>query len=157
MDFARRSFAAAMAAAFLFAAFPGARAQERQEKEGLTLYWGLVPEAVAAQRLPVEEIHGGKPIGGGKVHHLVLAVFESRSGARVGDAIVRAQVSESGIVQEPAKYVPAMAGGGAGSYGQLFGMVHEGPYRFTVWVKRPARRDDVRFDIVAQPQLASSH
>lgn len=156
MDFVSRSVAAAIAAAFLLAA-AGAGAQERQEKDGLVLYWGLVPGAVAAQRLPVEEMHGGKPIGGGKVHHLVLAVFESKSGARVSDAVVRAQVSESGIVQEPAKYVPAMAGGGAGSYGQLFGMVHEGPYRFTVWVKHPSRRDDVRFDIVAAPQLDGSH
>jgi hypothetical protein len=44
----------------------GAMAQPRLERNGIALYWGLVPAAVVSQRHAIEDLHGGLPIGGGK-------------------------------------------------------------------------------------------
>lgn len=129
-------------------------AQERQERDGVVLFWGLVPAAIVSQQHALEELHGGRPPGGGKINHLVLALFDARSGRRIDDAVVRAQLSEPGIVDAPARYVPPMLVNGVASYGQLFGMVQEGPYRFRVFVKLTDRREDVEFSLVASPQLA---
>ena len=131
-----------------------ARAEERMEREGLVLYWGLVPEAIVSQQHAIAELHGGRPPGGGKVYHLVLALFDSRTGRRIDDAVVRAQLSEPGVVDGPPRYVPPMSVNGVASYGQLFGMVHEGPYRFRILVQAPGRSAETGFDITASSQLA---
>lgn len=131
-----------------------AAGEERIEKDGVVLYWGLVPEAIVSQQHAIDDLHGGRPPGGGKINHLVLALFDARTGARIDDAIVRAQLSETGIAQEPAKYVPPMPVNGVGSYGQLFGMVHDGPYRFKVFVKLHERTHEIEYDFTAGQQLA---
>lgn len=131
-----------------------AAAQERQERAGVVLYWGLVPAAIVSQQHAVEELHGGRPPGGGKINHLVLALFDAKSGRRIDDAVIRAQLTEPGIVDPPPRYVPPMPMNGVSSYGQLFGMVYEGPYRFRIFVKLPDRRDEIEFSVGASPQLA---
>lgn len=115
------------AAGALLSAAAGVSAQERLERDGIVLYWGVVPAAIVSQQHALSELHGRAPVGGGKVNHLVVALFDAKSGLRIEDAIVRAQLSEPGIVQEPAKYLPPMPINGVGSYGQLFGMVYGGP------------------------------
>ena len=83
-------------------------AQARMERDGVALYWGLVPGAVVEDKHALADLHGGPRNDGGQVHHLVVAVFDAASGRRIGDAIVRAQLSESGIVDEVPKYLPPM-------------------------------------------------
>lgn len=131
------------------------QAQGRVERGGVVLYWGLVPSAVVSQQHAINELHGGLPPGGGKINHLVVALFDAKSERRIENAIVRAQLSESGIVDGPVKYLPPMTVNGEASYGQLFGMVHDGPYRFHLFVKVPDRPDEIEFDIQAAPQLRS--
>lgn len=123
------------------------------EREGLVLYWGLVPEAIVSQQHAISELHGGRPAGGGKVNHLVLALFDARTGKRIDDAVIRAQLSEPGIVDSAPKYVPQMPINGLNSYGQLFGMVHDGPYRFRISVLAPGYPRETEFVIQAAPQL----
>lgn len=130
-----------------------ASAQERVESEGIVLYWGLVPSALVSQPHAQEELHGGRPPGGGRLSHLVVALFDARSGARIENAVVRAQLSETGIVDPPARYLVPMSINGQTSYGQVFGAVHEGPYRFRVYVQLPTRPQELQFEIRAQPQL----
>ncbi len=102
--------------------------------------------------------HGGRPAGGGRIQHLVLALFDAKTGARIDDAIVRAQLSEPGIAQEPAKYVPSMPVNSVGSYGQLFGTVYSGPFRFKVFVKLQGRPQEIEYQITAAShQLAHGH
>jgi hypothetical protein len=122
-----------------------ALAQGRLERSGVTLYWGLVPAAVVADKHALAELHGGPPKGGGQVHHLVVALYDSASGRRIEDAVVRAQLSETGIVDGPAKYLPPMKVNDQASYGQVFGVAKDGPYRFRVWVRLPSRADEVEF------------
>ena len=50
---------------------------------------------------------------------------------------MRAQLSETGFVDAPAKYLPQMAVDGKMTYGQLFSVAKEGPYQFRVFVKLP--------------------
>jgi hypothetical protein len=126
------------------------------ERDGVVLFWGLVPSAIVSQQHAVEELHGGRPAGGGKINHLVVALFDAKTSRRIDDAVVRAQLSESGIVDGPAKYLPPMPVNGEASYGQLFGMVHDGPYRFRVTVKLPDRPVELQFDVQATPQLTGS-
>ena len=122
-----------------------ALAQSRLERSGVTLYWGLVPAAVVADKHALAELHGGPPKGGGQVHHLVVALYDSASGRRIEDAVVRAQLSETGIVDEPAKYLPPMKVNEQASYGQLFGVAKDGPYRLRLWVRLPSRTDEIEF------------
>lgn len=119
----------------------------------MRLYWGLVPAAIVSQQHAAQDLHGGPPAGGGRINHLVLALFDRNSGRRIDDAVIRAQLTEPGIVPEPFKYVPPMPINGVGSYGQWFGMVREGPYRFRVLVKLPDRAGDLEFDVTSAAQL----
>jgi len=125
-----------------------ASAQSRQEREGVLLYWGLVPAAVVSQKHALEEMHGAVPKDGGQNHHLVLALFR-RDGSRIADAVVRAQLSEVGIADAPPKYLTPMVIDGQASYGQLFSTSKDGPYRFRTWVKLPDRSAEIEFAISA--------
>jgi hypothetical protein len=130
----------------------GALAQASMERNGVVLHWGLMSTAGLAQGEPIEQMYGGKPVYGGKVHHLVLALFDGKSGKRIDDAVVRAQLSEPGIVDGPPKYVPLMTVNDQASYGQVFGMVENGPYTFKVSVKLPDRAQPIEYTISAVPQ-----
>jgi hypothetical protein len=124
-------------------------AQARMDKEGVTIYWGFVPAAVVSEKHALDDMHGGRPGGGGQVHHLVVALYDTTSGRRIDNAVVRAQLSESGIVDEPPKYLTPMPINGQMSYGQVFSVAKVGPYRFHVWVRPPGRNTDIEFAISA--------
>ena len=149
---ARRRFVAGLA---LVAASFGTVAQGRLERDGVVLYLGLVPEAIVSQQHAISELHGGRPAGGGKINHLVVALFGAGSGRRLDDAVIRAQLSESGVVDGAPKYMPPMLVNGVGSYGQLCGMVGEGPYRFRILVKLQDRQDEIEFNATASAQLTN--
>lgn len=134
---------------FLLALAESSFAQARLDKEGVTIYWGFVPAAVVSDKHALDEMHGGRPGGGGQVHHLVIAVYDSASGRRIDNAVLRAQLSESGIVDEPPRYLTPMPIDGQMSYGQVFSVAKAGPYRFRVWVKPPGRTMEIEFAIKA--------
>jgi hypothetical protein len=145
-----RHLAAAIWLLLLLVAMPSpALAQSRLERSRVTLYWGLVPAAVVADKHAPAELHGGPPKGGGQVHHLVVALYDSATGRRIEDAVMRAQFSEVGIVDEPAKYLLPMKVNDQASYGQVFGVAKEGPYRFRLWVRLPQRTDEIEFAVRA--------
>lgn len=145
----RRIFAAAGLA--VLATF--AHGQGRIERDGIALYWGLVPSALVSQQHAQKELHGKRPGGGGRLSHLVVALFDAGSGARIDDAVVRDQLSEPGIAEGPPSYLVPMPVNGQSSYGQVFGTVYGGPYRFRVSVQLPQRPRELQFDIDAQSQL----
>jgi hypothetical protein len=144
-----RRWCGILAACWIAAVAGGAHAQARLDREGVTLYWGLVPTAVAARTHDPADLHGGPPKGGGQVHHLVVALYDSASGRRIEDAVVRAQLSEIAIVDGPPKYLAPMKVNDQASYGQVFGVAREGPYRFRVWVRLPQRQDEIEFAFAA--------
>ena len=136
-----RVFMLGLAWVFAVSAF----GQSRQERDGVVLYWGVVPAAVVSQEHALADLHGGPPSGGGQIHHLVVALFDAKTGRRIEDAVVRAQLSEVGIVDAPAKYLPPMKVNEQMSYGQLFSTVKDGPYDFRVFVKLPDRKQEITF------------
>ena len=125
-------------------------AQARLEREGVVLYWGLVPAAIVSQKHALEDMHGVVPKDGGQVHHMVVALFNV-DGKRIEDAVVRTQLSETGIVDAPPKYLTPMRIDGQASYGQLFSTVRSGsgPYRFRILVKLPRQPTEIEFAVSA--------
>ena len=142
-----RSKLAALFTLVLLALVPSITlAQARLEREGVVLYWGLVPAAVVSQKHALEDMHGVVPKDGGQVHHLVVALFNSK-GARIEDAVVRAQLSETGIVDAPPKYLTPMSIDGQMTYGQVYSTAKSGPYR--VLVKLTSRATEIEFAVSA--------
>jgi hypothetical protein len=127
----------------------GALAQARLEREGVVLYWGLVPAAVASQKHALEEMDGIVPTDGGQNHHLVIALF-APDGARMPDAVARAQLSESGIVDAPPKYLTPTVVDGLASYGRVASTAKNEPHRFRIFVKLPNRGSEIEFAISAR-------
>ncbi len=141
---------AALVALALLALVPSlAIAQARLEREGVVLYWGLVPAAIVSQNHALQDMHGVVPKDGGQVHHLVVALFDP-DGKRIEDAVVRARLSESGIADAAPKYLTSMIIDGQASYGQLFSTVRKtGPYRFRILVKLRSRATEIEFTVSA--------
>jgi hypothetical protein len=125
-------------------------AQSRLERSGVALRLKLELADLVADKRALAELHGGPPKGAGQAHHLVVALYDSASGRRIEDAVVRAQLSEVGIVDKPAKVLLPMKVNGLASYGQLFVMVKDGPYRFRLWVQLPQRTDEIEFAVQAR-------
>ncbi|TDF62546.1 hypothetical protein [Cupriavidus sp. L7L] len=146
----RRRYLGCIFVAALFAMPSHLLAQSRLERDGVVLYWGLMPAAIVAQRHALEEMHGTVP-SGGRLQHLVVALFRA-DGSRIDDAIVRAQLSETGIVDSPPKYLTPMTINGEASYGQIFTTLLSGTAHFRIYVKLPRRESDIEFGISASPQ-----
>lgn len=105
--------------------------------DGYAIYLGVVPAAIARGHPPdhpERKMHGGAPWGRGQ-HHVMVAVFEAASGARVDDAVVTAKVGEPGLtpVQRP---LEPMLIAGAWSYGNYFALSPPGPYRIELHIAR---------------------
>ncbi|CAJ0740069.1 hypothetical protein [Ralstonia mannitolilytica] len=131
-------------------------AQARLEREGVVLYWGLIPAAIASERLDLEESHGAPSPGGGRPYHLLVALFRA-DGSRITDAVVRAQLKEVGIVDSPPKYLTPMVINGQVSYGQVFTSVLSGRVYFRVLVKLVDRTNDIEYRIsVSPPHIGGS-
>lgn len=124
-------------------------AEQRAERDGIVLFWGLVPEAIVSAEHSLETMHGVVPADGGQNHHLVAALFRKADGARIADAVVRAQLHEVGVADGAPKYLTVMTINGQASYGQLFSTAKAGPYRFRVLVRLPGRSDELEFLIDA--------
>ncbi|MBI2313929.1 MAG: hypothetical protein HYU77_15635 [Betaproteobacteria bacterium] len=111
--------------------------------DGLSVYYGVVPGEMIVGH---ERDHaGGKKEKG--AHHVLVAIFDARTGARVTDAVVSASVAEPGLNAEIRRLDP-MPVAGAMSYGNFFRMPGKGPYRITVKISRPgaAQPVDVSFE-----------
>lgn len=148
MSFIRSKLAAFFTLALLALAPSITLAQARLEREGVVLYWGLVPVAIVSQKHALDDMHGVVPNDGGQIHHLVAALFNA-DGKRIEDAVVRAQLNESGIVDGPPKYLTPMSVDGQMTYGQVFSTAKNGPYRFRVFVKLPNRGSEIEFAVSA--------
>lgn len=101
---------------------------------GLAIYLGVVP-AEMLQGHPGE--HPEKKMHRGasdlrRQRHVLIAVFDAATGARIEDAVVTAKVGEPGLAKVE-KRLEAMPIGGAASYGNFFSM-RAGTYEIDVRV-----------------------
>ncbi len=148
MTFSHARIASLFTAMLPAIASPLASAQARLERDGVVLYWGLVPAAVVSGKHALEEMHGVVPRDGGQNQHLVVALFKA-DGQRIGDAVVQARLHEVGIVDAAPKYLTPMTIDGQASYGQLFSTAKGGPRQFRILVKLPGRSGAIEFTLSA--------
>jgi hypothetical protein len=127
-----------IAAVLAFSWRPAAAADgDTQSAGGLTVYLGIVPAEIVKGPGPHSgetPMHGAAPHGPHE-HHLVMAVFDSASNARIEDATVRAQVSGLGL-SGPEKTLEPMKIADSVTYGAYFNLTPD-LYTIKVTVRRP--------------------
>jgi len=107
--------------------------------DGLTVYLGVIPAEVL-QGHPA--MHGPTPSG---VHryHVVAAIFDTTSGARITDAIVMARVSGLGL-SGTEKALEHMNVADAVTFGGFFDLPGADLYAVRITVRRPGSREPPR-------------
>lgn len=145
---ARRVTVAALIGAFciilpgvgLISSRTAAAADTDQSKTagGVTVYLGLVPaeivKGLASGGATERPMHGRIPKGPHE-YHLVAAVFDVASGARISDAVVTAEVSGLGLSGSKKKLEP-MQIAGTTTYGGFFDLPGFDLYTVKVTVER---------------------
>jgi hypothetical protein len=119
----------------------------RQTVAGVEIYFGVVPAAMVREhprQHPEGRMHGGTA---GRGYHVMVALFETKNGARITDAQVGVRLvspSQSG----PETRLEPMTIAGAQTYGNYLDMAPGGSYRIAVSVRRPG---------IAEPIHATFH
>ena len=117
-----------------------ASASEHRVVNGISIYLGIVPaEIVHGQpgQFPESDMHGG-PSGGEHTYHLMIALFDSKTGARISNAQVGASVSEINHPGHQRKLEPMLIAGTI-AYGNYFDLPGSGPYRIVVQIRHPSQ------------------
>lgn len=105
--------------------------------DGIGVYVGVVPAAITrAHPSPHHErkMHGGAPAGRDE-YHLIVALFDQASGARIEDATVEARVSGTGLAGARRTLEP-MSIEGTVTYGGYFEMTGPDRYSIRLWIRR---------------------
>lgn len=125
----------------------GIAADQAQSKTlaGLTAYVGVVPAAIVRGH-PGQHLdpgsHGGPP-GDQHSYHILVALFDSATFARMEDARVKARVSALGLAGSERPLEP-MRIAETTTYGNFFDLPGDGPYRIAIEVSRA--NQTIRFD-----------
>jgi hypothetical protein len=150
--FGRAAVAAAAVSGFLALAACGSdRDLSRNEQTvgGITIELGVIPaEEVPEYSTKVGDpnaLHGGAPPHSGS-HHIVVALFDGKSGARISDARVRAGVGNRSYDHEPDTWLEPMQIAGATTYGNFFAMPGVGLWRIHLEIFPAGARQPVRAD-----------
>jgi hypothetical protein len=124
-----------------------AAAQDYKTADGLTVYIGVVPAELVkgpAPRSAEPPMHGGAPRHG-RQHHVVVAIFDAATNARVSDAMVTAQVSGLAL-SGPIKTLEPMEIDKTTSYGNFFSLPGTDIYTIRLTIRRPGSQAAVVFD-----------
>lgn len=128
-----------------FAADAGLAAETgyRQVVDGVAVYFGIVPAQLVRghpKEHPEGEMHGGAPAG---ENHIMVALFEEKTGKRVDGAVVTVTVTGPGR-SKAEKNLEPMTVAGAASYGHYFYMPGAGPYRIALRIRLPGEHKELR-------------
>ena len=137
----------------LAAAAGAARADvvnESRQVAGMTFYLGIVPAEIVRGHPPghpERDMHKGAPSGRAK-YHVMVAIFDAQTGARIADAEARARVESVGLMSGQEKALEQMPIANAMTYGNFFDMAGKGAFRVKLRVRRPGegRPVEVRFE-----------
>ena len=126
---------------FNFGSWTGVKAAADNEQSrtigGLTVFLGVVPAEIVKGPAPhsaERPMHGRIPKGVHE-HHIVVAVFDATSGARVSNADVTAQISGLGL-SGVSKTLERMEIAGTTTYGAFFDLPGRDLYTVKLTVSR---------------------
>ena len=114
---------------------------------GLTVYLGIVPAEIVkgpASHLAERPMHGRIPRGPHE-YHVVVALFDAVTRARISDANVTAQISGVGL-SGGSKKLELMQVAGTETYGTFFHLPSRDLYTVKLNVERPGGLRPLRFD-----------
>ena len=107
--------------------------------DGLRIFLGVIPSQIIAQDFakgtPEYKMHGAPPAGT-HFHHVMIAIFDAKTGERIVNADVTATVTPLGVSSETKK-LTSFTVGGALTYCNYFDMAFYGPYRIDLEIRRP--------------------
>ena len=102
--------------------------------DGIDIYMGITHANYPGQDLSAQQmamVHGLR----GKKHHITVALFDDKTGQRITDAKVIAQIGEMGLASNK-KNLKQEKYGAAVSYGRDFYIDKQGPYSIDLKIKR---------------------
>jgi len=108
-----------------------------QSVSGIEAYIGIVPAEITRRHdagMPEGDMHVRVPRGHHQ-YHLVAAIFESSTGARIADATITAQISGLGLSGRK-KAMERMTVAGTVSYGAYFELPGADLYTIVLTIKR---------------------
>ncbi len=121
----------------------GAASPMSRVVDGVAIYLGVVPAAIVRghpPEHPESTMHGGAVTGD---IHVVIALFDAKTGARITDAAVYASMKGPKRFRAEKKLEPMLVAS-APSYGNYFSPYATGSYRIAVRVRLPAATRDIR-------------
>jgi len=126
---------------FLLAACGGnGLPRNTQTVDGVTIYLGVIPAELVQGHSTTpgdpQALHGGTPPNRGS-HHIVVALFDAKTGARITDAQIGAGVGDRSNTHAPDTVLGPMEINGAMSYGNFFLMQSAGEWRIHLEIRRP--------------------
>lgn len=117
-----------------------AQTNTRQTVDGVEVYLGIVPAEMVRghpREHPESTMHGGVATG---QSHLMVALFDAKTGMRITDARVNVRLSvRGGHLQEVVKQLEPMLIAGSQTYGQYFPMLASEPYQIEVTITLSGR------------------
>ena len=108
---------------------------------GMAAYLGVMPAEIVGghpARHPETRMHGGLPEDA-HAEHLVIALFDDASGARIEDATVRATVAGLGVTAITPITLEPMPVAGVITYGGYFAFPGADTYSIDLRISRPGR------------------
>src|SRR5574341_2247060 len=116
---------------------PGAWAADfepEKQVDDMRVYLGVLPSELISHSLREQE-DGGIPRGRGW-HHVLVALFDNKTGERITDADVTARVEGVAGVQSGEKRLEPMQIAGSPSFGNFFLMPGRDPYSIHLKINR---------------------
>lgn len=110
----------------------------------VTIYLGLIPAEMIRghpPNHPESTMHGTRPPSRNE-YHVLIALFDATTGARIAKARVTARVSEVGLLGEE-KALQPMEIAGTETYGNYFPMNGDGPFTIKVTIHVPGQTSDI--------------
>ena len=106
----------------------------------MTIDLGVMPAELvqghSTQPGDPQALHGGTP-GNSDSHHIVVALFDARTGIRISDARIRAGVGRHSYDHAPDTWLEPMQINGTMTYGNFFLMQGAGEWRIHLEISRP--------------------
>ncbi len=110
---------------------------------GVAVYLGVIPAAIVRGHTSEHEesrMHGGAVAGD---THVMIALFDDKSGKRIADAEVAAAVTGPKRYREQKRLEPMLIAS-APSYGNYFSLYGPGSYRVALSIRLPGAAQEIR-------------